>query len=153
MAILIAAAFPVLVLGSMDVPETAFAQYFSGDLVKSSDMAKERVIEEVLVCASEYCVVKQMVEKLEELRLPDDRQKLQSMEKQLAKLRPSQPEGTSFYDQYYEQAKKLMLDKRIELRLYDITYENKFLIMGVAVAVSGIVLVWRMGGKSIDKNR
>ena len=27
MAILIAAAFPVLVLGSMDVPETAFAQY------------------------------------------------------------------------------------------------------------------------------
>ena len=153
MAILIAAAFFVLMLVAMNVPGTAFAQYLGHGLEKEDGVAKERGLEEAILCGAEYCVVKRMVERLEELRLPEDRQKLQSMEKQIAKLRPSQPEGTSFYDQYYEQAKKLMLDKRIELRLYDITYENKFLIIGVAVAVSGTVLVWRMGGKSIDKNR
>ena len=161
MAILIATAFSVLVLGAMNVPETASAQYLGHGLEKEDGMAKEDTVKSLVVCAAEGCKERMryrlIIEQLEELRLPEEQQKLRHIEERLVKLRQNvqllgedSKRGIPSLD---EQAETLLLVKRIELRLYDITYENKFLIVGVAVAVSGTVLVWRIGGKSIDKNR
>ena len=153
MAILIATAFSVLVLGATDTPETVSAQYLGINWEFEVAMAKEHGLENVLICATEDCFLQRIIEQLEELRLPEERQKLQYIER-LVELRQrlQLSEGAIPHIQSLdEQAENLLQDKLIELRLYDITYENKFLIMGVAVAVSGIVLVWRMAGKSIDK--
>ena len=152
MATLIATVFPVLVLGAMDAPETAFAQYLGTDLEKERSPG-------VLICALEGCserwVLRGLTEQLQELRLPEERQKLQSIEKRLEELQPGLRllnERGQVSTQSLERAENLLLDKRAELRLYDTTYVTKFLILGVAVAVS-IFFVWRMTGKSIDKNR
>ena len=160
MVALIAMIFPVLVLGGMDTPETAFAQYLGVDLEKSVAIAKERDLEEAVICGLAGCyerwTLQQIIEQLEELRLPEERQKLQSIEERLVELRPKLrllTDGAKSLTQSLEkQAENTLLDKRIELRLYDIMYENKFLIIGIAVAVLGIFFVWRVGGKSIEKN-